>query len=77
MSAPVKRTMLAVAAAIVMAALSSFFAVTLARLMRQDEKENDAESAGLGSPVQTRARESAESANRLNLPHVLDSRIDR
>jgi hypothetical protein len=45
MSAPVKRTMLAVAAAIVMAALSSFFAITLARLMRRDETEEGGESA--------------------------------
>jgi hypothetical protein len=45
MSAPVKRTVIAVLAAILMAALSSVFAITLARLMRRDETEDGGEPA--------------------------------
>jgi hypothetical protein len=42
MSAPVKRTVFAVLAAILVAALSSIFAITLARLTRQHATEDDA-----------------------------------
>jgi len=44
MSAPAKRTVLSVAAAMLMAALSTFFAMTLVRLIRQ-HNDNHSDSA--------------------------------
>jgi hypothetical protein len=46
MSASVKRTVFTLIAAILMAAMSTFFAVTLARLARQHQAEDDEDSAG-------------------------------
>ena len=43
MSAPVKRTVFALSAAILMAALSAIFAITLARLTRQQQPVSDGE----------------------------------
>ncbi len=45
MAAPVKRTILTVAAAILMSAFSTFFAITLVRLMRQHHTEGHGDLA--------------------------------
>jgi len=49
MSAPAKRTVLVLVAAILMAAVSTVFAVTLARLMRQHHTEDAGDSAASDS----------------------------
>jgi len=59
MSAPAKRTVLALVAAMLMAAVSTVFAITLARLMRQHHAEDAGDSAandsdaGASSPPAT------------------------
>jgi hypothetical protein len=48
MSAPVKRTVSMVVATMLMAAFSTFLAITLARLVRQHHAGSDGESAATG-----------------------------
>jgi len=62
MSASVKRTVLSLAAAIVMSALSTLLAVTLMRLVRQHQQVDDDSTNGDAEPLdQPNSAEGAKS----------------
>jgi len=51
MSAPVKRTLVTLVAAMLMAAFSTFLAITLARLVRHHRTEDEGESGASEAPT--------------------------